>query len=180
MASRKPKSTSTFAVPTHPGALGDPDLFATHFKGPSWRAWRAFLAALFGLPMSQAEVAIYRQHTGRTTLPTAPFSEAALIVGRRGGKSRVLASIAVFLATFRDYAPHLAPGEVATIAILAANRNQARSIFRYVQGLLKGVPPLAPMILASSPKPTNPTLKPPALNMVPNSATTLPILSHER
>lgn len=78
--------------------------------------------------------------------PATAFSEAALIVGRRGGKSRVLALIAVYLATFRDYRPYLAPGECATIAILAANKAQARSIFRFVIGLLKAVPLIKPMI----------------------------------
>ena len=68
------------------------------------------------------------------------------MVGRRGGKSRILALIATFLATFRDYDPYLAPGEVATVAILAANRAQARSIFRYVSGLLHAVPLMAPMV----------------------------------
>ena len=80
-----------------------------------------------------------RAHTGRQVEPRRPFTEAALIVGRRGGKSRVLALVAVFLACFRDYGPFLAPGEVATVAILAANRRQARSIFRFVSGLLKAV-----------------------------------------
>ena len=75
------------------------------------------------------------------------FSEAALVVGRRGGKSRILALIAVYLGCFRDYAPYLAPGEVATIAILAANRPQARSIFRYISGLLKAIALFKPMIL---------------------------------
>jgi hypothetical protein len=88
-------------------------------------------------------VAVYRACTGRAVAPDKPFTEAALIVGRRGGKSRILALIAVYLATFRDYAPYLAPGEVATIAVLAANRSQARSIFRYVSGLLKAVPLLS-------------------------------------
>jgi hypothetical protein len=77
--------------------------------------------------------------TGRAAVPAGPISEAALVVGRRGGKSRVLALIAVYLACFRDYGPYLAPGEVATIAVLAANRPQARSIFRYISGILKAV-----------------------------------------
>ncbi len=127
-------------------ALADPELFASHFRGPSWAGWKAFLAALTAGPMDEAALALYRQCTGRTTAPTAPFSEACLVVGRRGGKSRVLALIAVFLACFRDYTPHLAPGEVATIAVLASNRSQARSIFRFVSGLLKAVEPLAAMI----------------------------------
>jgi hypothetical protein len=47
----------------------------------------------------------YRACTGPTAPPGKSFSEAALVVGRRGGKSRVLALIAVFLgcppSTFR-------------------------------------------------------------------------------
>ena len=69
------------------------------------------------------------------------------IVGRRGGKSRVLALIAVYLAAFRDYAPYLAPGEVATIGVLAVDKGQARAIFRFVLGLLKAVPMLEPLIV---------------------------------
>jgi hypothetical protein len=127
-------------------ALADPRLFAGHFKGSSWAAWKVFLAALTDEPMDDASLALYRRCTGRTVPPTAPFSEACLCVGRRGGKSRTLALIATYLATFRDYEPFLAPGEVATIAVLAANRAQARSIFRFVSGLLKAVAPLADMI----------------------------------
>jgi hypothetical protein len=127
-------------------ALDDDQLFEPFFKSVSWRKWRVFIKAAFGLPMDAAELGIYTEHTGRTDLPERQYSEAALIVGRRGGKSRTLALIAVYLACFRDYAPHLAPGEVATIAILAANRSQARSIFRYCIGLLKAVPLLAPMV----------------------------------
>jgi hypothetical protein len=79
-------------------------------------------------------------------VPAEPFKEAAFVVGRRGGKSRILALIAVYLACFRDYAPYLAPGEVATIAVIAADRKQARSIFRFTIGLLRAVPMLAAMI----------------------------------
>ena len=127
-------------------ALDDPKLFAPHFKGGTWKPWRAFLAALFALPMDADALALYQAHTGRTAPPTAAFKEAALVIGRRGGKSRVLALIAVFLATFRDYEAHLAPGEVATIAVIAADRRQARSIFRFALGLLKAVPLLSVMV----------------------------------
>jgi hypothetical protein len=119
-------------------ALDDPSLFGPHFRGPSWTAWRAFLTAAF--PESCFASA-------RAAVPAGPISEAALVVGRRGGKSRVLALIAVYLACFRDYGPYLAPGEVATIAVLAANRPQARSIFRYISGILKAVPLFARMVV---------------------------------
>ena len=128
-------------------ALDDPNLFAPHFTGESWNGWKGFLAALFALPAPDGTAEAYGACTGRATPPGAPFTEAALIVGRRGGKSRILALVAVYLAVFRDYVPHLAAGELATIAVLAANRSQARSIFRFVSGLLKGVPLFARMIL---------------------------------
>ncbi len=126
--------------------LAAPDLFGPSFRGDTWRAWQAFLASLFALDMDDDVAALYRAHTGRTTPPSVPFMEAALIVGRRGGKSRVLASIATFLATFRDYEPYLAPGEMATVAVLASDRRQARSIMRYVSGLLAAVPMLKTMM----------------------------------
>lgn len=125
--------------------LDDPDLLGPHFRGASWAAWRSFLATLFAQLDEQTSPTFYAA-TGRQNLPAAPFNEAALIVGRRGGKSRILALIAVYLACFRSYDEYLAPGEVATIAVLAANRSQARSIFRYVSGLLKAVPLLAPLV----------------------------------
>jgi hypothetical protein len=129
-------------------ALRDSNLFARFFRGASWGPWKAFLAALSadaGAP--EADLELYRQLTGRDAWPAAAFTEAVLIVGRRGGKSRILALIAVFLACFRDYGPYLAPGEVATVAILAADRSQARVIFRFVLGLIEATPLLAPLIL---------------------------------
>ena len=128
-------------------ALNDPNLFGPHFKGKSWAAWKVFLAALFAEGADEAAQAVYRERTGRTTWPTAPFTEAAVIVGRRGGKSRTLALIAVYLACFRSYEQFLAPGEVATIGILAVDKGQARAIFRFVLGLLKAVPMLEPLIV---------------------------------
>ena len=77
--------------------LDNPELFGPFFRGGSWGPWRAFLAALFALPMTEAEAELYRHHTGRQTPPVAPFTEAALVVGRRGGKSRVLALIATIV-----------------------------------------------------------------------------------
>lgn len=85
-------------------ALDDPQLFGRHFAGPSWRAWRTVLAALFGLPFHGGDLRRYRNATGRTERPSEPFKEAWLVVGRRGGKGQVTALVAVFLGCFRDYA----------------------------------------------------------------------------
>jgi hypothetical protein len=128
-------------------ALDHPQLFAPFFQGVTWRAWRVFLKALFGLPLEdEHELELYRHHTARTEPPATPFKEAAVVVGRRGGKSRILALVATYLAAFFDYSPYLAPGEVATVAVIAADRKQARTIFRFVIGLMRGVRALAAMI----------------------------------
>ena len=128
-------------------ALDDPHVFGTVIKDhQSWAPWRAFLKALFGLPMDDAEAELFRACTGRATLPSTMFAACWLICGRRAGKSFVLALIAVFLASFKDYTPYLARGERATLIIVAADRRQARTIFRYVVGIMSSVPVLRDLI----------------------------------
>jgi hypothetical protein len=128
-------------------AIDDDQLFAPWFRtGASWDAWKAFLAGLFGLPMTEAQAEAFRLHTGREALPDTPSDEAWLVIGRRGGKSFIKALIAVFLACFREYRQHLQPGERATVMVIAADRRQARVIIRYVRGLLHGVPMLSQMV----------------------------------
>ena len=68
------------------------------------------------------------------------------MVGRRGGKSLIAALVAVFLACFRDYRKILAPGERGTVMVIAADRRQARGVFRYIAGFLDAVPMLARMV----------------------------------
>ena len=124
-------------------AIADPHLFAQHFQDrATWLAWFVFLSALFALPLTQEQLTIYRQHTGRSTPPTAPLHEAWLVCGRRAGKSFILALIAVFLAVCRDWRAYLGPGEVGTVMLIARDRRQARVLKRYVHGLLHAVPML--------------------------------------
>lgn len=120
------------------------DVFGATFAGPTWDAWRAFLVCLFGLPASESQAATIRDCTGRATLPSAQAREAWMVVGRRGGKSRVAAFLAVFLAAFRRY--RLAAGERGVVMVLAADRKQAGVIFRYVVALLDSVPMLAALV----------------------------------
>ncbi len=50
-------------------ALRDPALFGPLFDPATWGAWLVFLKAVFGLPMTEADCAVYAKHTGRTTPP---------------------------------------------------------------------------------------------------------------
>ena len=128
-------------------AMADPNLFGLHFKdAKTWSAWRAFLAVLFGLPLTADQLQLFRECTGRTTPSPDGHREAWLVIGSRGGKSFVLALIAVWLACFRDYRRYLGPGERATVMVIAADRRQARVIMRYVKGLLQSVPMLSRLI----------------------------------
>jgi phage terminase large subunit-like protein len=91
--------------------------------------------------------AIALECTQRSALPAAPVKEAWLPVGRRGGKSRVIAFLATYTACFRDYHQHLAAGETAIIPIIAADMDQATIIYRYVLGFLEGIPMLRRLIV---------------------------------
>ena len=117
------------------------------FQGETWKSWKVFLAALFGLEMTPEQFDFYRECTGRSKAPTAPSNEGWAICGRRGGKSRILGFIGVFLAAFKDYTPYLAPGEVGTVRIMAGDTKQARSIFRFVGGMLHASPYLEQLII---------------------------------
>jgi hypothetical protein len=131
-------------------AVRDPNVFGRHFGTDSWLPWFAFLAALFALPMSPEQLALFQQCTGRTTPPARPFREAWLICGRRAGKSFVLACVAIFVACFRDWRPYLQVGETGTVMIVAADRKQARTIARYCLGLLNAVPMLKKMVASAT------------------------------
>lgn len=128
-------------------AMKHPDLFGPHFRDSTkWAAWRAFLATLFGLPMDDEAKAISKDCTGHMEQREGGYNEAWLIVGRRGGKSYVLAATAVFLAIFRDWRPYLSAGEVGTVMILACDRRQARTILRYISGLTNSIPALRDLV----------------------------------
>jgi hypothetical protein len=128
-------------------AIEDPKLWAPWFKDPAtWQSWFAFLKALFGLKMTDADLAIFRACTGRDHPPENGANESWLVCGRRSGKSLMLALVAVYLAMSRDWTPYLQPGERGCVMVIAADRRQARTIFRYIAAMLKDVEVLAHMV----------------------------------
>lgn len=123
-------------------AMANPKAFAQSFRrrrlrSDTWRAWKAFLVALFALPMDDETRALFERQTGRTDAPRAQCRECFVIAGRRSGKSLIAALVAVFLACFKDYSDVLAPGEVGTVMILSSDRRQARVIFGYILAFLE-------------------------------------------
>ena len=102
--------------------MRDPSLWRRWFDGDSWLPWQSFLKSLFALPMTGEELAIYQKCTAREYEPTDEITEAWVAVGRRGGKSLILALVAVYLSVFRDWTPYLSPGESGYIKIMAVDR----------------------------------------------------------
>ena len=82
-------------------ALHDPALFGSlpSFRAAeTWNSWRAFLAAVYGLPMSEAELETFRAHTGVRTPRPGGYAETVAVTGRQSGKTRIAATLAVYEA----------------------------------------------------------------------------------
>ena len=101
---------------------------------------------MFGLELQdESDREFMETVTGRSVLPSAPVSEAYMIVGRGGGKSRFEARQAVYFACGREY--KRAPGESIYVGIFAPDRKQGRVTFRYIVGLMRAVPALSLLIV---------------------------------
>lgn len=127
-------------------AIDDRNLLGAAIRDPElWKPWRGLMAALYGLPLDGYSAELFRACTGRAELPTAAFAFLWLIIGRRGGKSFAMAMIAVYQACFRDWRKYLSPGERAVVLLVAADREQARILHRYIAGILS-TPMLASLV----------------------------------
>jgi len=125
-------------------------LFAHFFPQPSFRGWVLCAAVIFGLTygLDADDLELIRECTGFSPadLPTKQSQRVALIVARRGGKSRFASFLAVFLACFRGYSQILSPGERGIGMVVAPDRRQARTCFRFIEAYIDGVPMLAQMV----------------------------------
>jgi hypothetical protein len=118
-------------------AMTDDKLFGGTFGGESFAAWRGLLSCFYGLPIDDGTAPVVQGITQRQTEPQEGFRELWVAIGRRGGKSHVAALVATYEAVFRDHRHKLAPGEFATVFLIAADRSQARTLLRYVRGLFE-------------------------------------------
>ncbi len=116
-------------------AFSDTNLLAAALGKPeTWATWRIILKAAFGLTLDPDEAKAFAEVAGNRSPPTQRVRELWAIVGRRGGKSRIAAALAVFIACFCKH--KLAKGEIGMALVLAASQAQARTVFSYVKGFL--------------------------------------------
>jgi Terminase large subunit, ATPase domain len=113
-------------------ALGDLD---------TWQVWLTVLCAAFALPLSAEQLQIFTNISGGRSPPTKAVRELWCVCGRRSGKSRTAALLAVFIALFLKH--HRAPGERPMVLVIAGSVDQAATVFSYVRGFIEASPTLA-------------------------------------
>jgi hypothetical protein len=122
-------------------ALTDRNLLGAALRNPdSWARWLSVLKAAFALPLSATDKEAFGEVAGGRQPPQERVSELWCTVGRRSGKSRIAAALAVYAAAFIPR--RLARGEVGTVLVLAASQAQAATVFGYCTGFLEASPVL--------------------------------------
>ncbi|MCK1570791.1 terminase [Bradyrhizobium sp. 174] len=100
----------------------------------SWSTWLTTLRAAFGLPLSEEQQETFARIGGGRTPPAQRVKELWAIVGRRGGKSRAAAAIAVHVALLQQHT--LAAGETGYVLVLSQTVLQAKLVFNYAEAFI--------------------------------------------
>ena len=93
------------------------------------------LRAAFGLELTDEQLQIFAGVAGNRKPPQQRVRELWAIVGRRSGKSRMAAALAVFQACFVKH--RLAAGETGMVLVLSASQDQSRTVFNYAKAFLE-------------------------------------------
>jgi hypothetical protein len=104
------------------------------------------LIAATGEALDDDERALFKQITGRDHEPLQRVEELVGCIGRRGGKSRAIAALAVYLAGLCDHGDVLAPGERGVLLAIAPDQRQARVVFDYCAAIFESMPLLRELI----------------------------------
>jgi hypothetical protein len=106
-------------------ALSDPNLLGAAIAGDSWRSWRTLLIAAMGEELREDEREIFSKLTGRDREPLQRVDQFAAVIGRRGGKSRAMATLACYLAGLCEHTDALVPGERGVLLCVALDQRVA-------------------------------------------------------
>jgi hypothetical protein len=106
-------------------ALSDEPLLGGVLGGDSWLALRILLIAM-GEALTDEERAIFAKLTGREREPGERVDELWCVIGRRGGKSRAIAALLVYLATMVDYRSQLFWASAASYCAWLGRKNNHR------------------------------------------------------
>ena len=113
----------------------------------TWSVWLSVLKAAFGIELDEAELDTFHNVAGSRKPPAQKVCELYCIIGRRGGKSRAAAAVAVYIAAFEDHRHKLSAGELGYILCLSPTLAQSRLVFGYCQAFLESSPILRQKIV---------------------------------
>jgi phage terminase large subunit-like protein len=120
-------------------ALRDPNLLGACLGKPdSWQSWLTALRAAFGTKLTAAERKTFKALAGDRRPPSERVRELWIVAGRRSGKSRIAAALAVYFATFVKH--KLARGETGYVLVLSPTLAQSKTIFSYSEAFLHSSP----------------------------------------
>jgi Terminase large subunit, T4likevirus-type, N-terminal len=129
--------------------MSDPRLLGAQLGDlATWQTWLAILKAAFVLPLTPEEREVFDAIAGGRPLPRKRLRELWVIAGRRSGKSRMAALLAVYFALFVKH--RLSSGERGMVLVLAASLEQARVVFEYTLAFLQNSPTLAKEVASST------------------------------
>jgi hypothetical protein len=127
-------------------SLQDPNLLGGALTGESWAAWRTLLVASMGKSLTEDERATFRALTGRDREPLQRVDQFAAVIGRRGGKSRAMATLACYLAGLCEHTDALVPGERGVLLCVALDQRVAKIILDYAEASFEHSPILKQLI----------------------------------
>src|SRR6516162_5535477 len=128
-------------------SLQDPNLLGGALTGESWAAWRTLLVASMGESLTEDERATFRALTGRDREPLQRVDQFAAVIGRRGGKSRAMATLATYIAGLCDHCDALVPGERGVLLCVALDQRVAKIILDYSEACFEHSPILKQLIV---------------------------------
>jgi hypothetical protein len=149
MTSQRPHITRSTPRIALRQALHDPQLLGNVLVGDSWKAWRVLLIAACGEALTEDERQLFKQLTGREREPGRRVEEFVGVAGRRGGKSRAISTLAVYIAALCEH-PALVAGEVGVVLIIAPDTTQADVCLGYVEAAFQQSPILSQLLEAST------------------------------
>ena len=119
-------------------ALRDPQLLGAALGDlASWATWVATLKAAFGDKLNRAERRAFDAVAGSRKPPRKRVAQFWAVLGRRSGKTRMAAALAVFVGCLTDCRSKLVAGEEGVVLVLAPSVDQARIIRDYALGFLE-------------------------------------------
>ena len=108
-------------------------------------AWRVLLIAAMGEPLNDDERALFAKLTGREREPLQRIEEAVFVIGRRGGKSRTMATLAAYIVGLCKHP--LVRGERGVLLCIAPDQRQAAIVLDYTTAAFEQSPILRQLIV---------------------------------